>query len=143
MADITSANSVLYLGVTGLLTVPQQVAGFASDDMYSMANVDTKEVLLGADGILSAGWIPQIKVLEITLQADSPSNTLFEAAYAAEEAAKTPYFFFGIINQPSVSKAYTLTTGVMKNYSPMAAAKKVLQPRKFEIHFQVTLGAPT
>jgi hypothetical protein len=41
-----------------------------------------------------------------------------------------------------VGRNYTLTNGVMKNYSPMAGAKKVLQPRKFEIHFQVTLGVP-
>lgn len=143
MADITSANSSLVLGVTGLFTVPQQLSGFAADDMYSMAAVDNKEVQMGADGILSAGWIPQIKVLSITLQADSASNTFFESVYAAEEAAKAPFFFFGAINQPAVSKLYTLTNGVMKSYSPLADAKKVLQPRKFEIHFQVTIGAPT
>jgi hypothetical protein len=143
MADITSANSVLMLGVAGLFTVPQQLQGFAQDDMYSMAAVDNKEVQIGADGILSAGWIPQIKVLSITLQADSASNTFFESVYAAEEAAKAPFFFFGVINQPAVSKLYTLTNGVMKSYSPLADAKKILQPRKFEIHFQVTIGAPT
>lgn len=143
MADITSANSVLALGVAGLFTVPQQLQGFASDDAYAMAAVDTKEVQLGVDGVLSAGYIPQIKILEVTLQADSASNTFFESWYSAEEAAKAPYFAFGVINQPSVSRAYTLTNGVLKNYTPFASAKKVLQPRKFEIHFQVTLGAPT
>lgn len=142
MADITSANSVLMLGVTGLFTVPQQLAGFAADDMFEIANVDTKEVMLGADGVLSAGWIPAVKVMSVTLQADSPSNTFFESWAASEDAAKAPYFAFGIINQPSVSRVYTLTNGVLKNYSPMAAAKKVLQPRKFEIHWQLTLGAP-
>lgn len=143
MADITSANSVLTLGVTNLFTVPQQLVGFAADDMYSMANVDIKEVVIGVDGRLSAGWIPQIKILEITLQADSPSTTFFESVYAAEQAAQAPFFFFGAINQPSVSKIYTLTNGVMKSYSPLADAKKVLQSRKFEIHFQLTIGAPT
>lgn len=142
MADITSANSTLFLGVTNFFAVPQQVAGFTNDDMYSMAAVDTKEVTIGADGILSAGYIPQIKILEITLQADSPSNTLFESVYAAEEAARTPFFFFGNINQPAVSRNYTLTNGVMKNYKPLADGKKVLQPRRFEIHFQVAIGAP-
>jgi hypothetical protein len=143
MADITSANSVLMIGVTGLFTVPQQLQGFAQDDMYEIANVDTKEVLMGADGNLSAGYIPQIKVMSVTLQADSPSNTFFESWYAAEEAAQAPFFAFGVINQPSVSKAYTIKTGVLKNYSPLAAAKKTLQPRKFEIHWQLTIGVPT
>lgn len=143
MADITSANSVLMLGVSGLYTIPQQLQGFAADDMYSIGAVDTKEVMMGADGVLSAGYIPQIKVMTVTLQADSASNTFFETWYASEEAAKAPYFAFGVINQPSVSRAYTLTNGVLKNYTPIAEAKKVLQPRKFEIHWQVTIGAPT
>jgi hypothetical protein len=142
MADITSANSTLFLGVTSFFTVPQQIAGFATDDMYSMANVDTKEVVIGVDGKLSAGYIPQIKVLEVTLQADSPSNTFFESVYAAEEAAQAPFFFFGNINQPAVSRNYTLTTGVMKNYKPLADAKKTLQPRKFEIHFGSVIAVP-
>lgn len=143
MADITSANSVLMLGVSGLFTVPQQLAGFAADDMYEIGAVDTKEVVLGADGVLSAGYIPQIKVMSVTLQADSASNTFFESWYASEEAAQAPYFAFGVINQPSVSRIYTLTNGVLKSYTPLAAAKKTLQPRKFEIHWQVALGAPT
>lgn len=143
MADITSANSILALGVTNFYAAPQTLSGFAADDMYSMANVDIKEVLLGADGRLSAGWIPQIKVLEIMLQADSPSTTFFEAVYAAEQAAQAPFFFFGSIIQPAVKKLYTLGNGVMKNYSPLADGKKVLQPRKFEIHFQSVIGAPT
>lgn len=142
MADITSSNSTLFLGVTSFFTVPQQIAGFATDDMYSMANVDTKEVAMGADGKLSAGYIPQIKVLEVTLQADSPSNTFFESVYAAEEAAQAPFFFFGNITQQSVGKNYTLTTGVMKNYKPLADAKKTLQPRKFEIHFGSVITVP-
>jgi len=131
------------LGVTNLFAVPQQLQGFAQDDMYSMAAVDNKEIMIGVDGILSAGWIPQVKVLEVTLQADSSSNTFFESVYAAEEAAKSVFFFFGVISQPAVNKSYTLINGVMKNYTPLAAGKKTLQPRKFEIHFQTTIGVPT
>jgi hypothetical protein len=140
--DITSANSTLLIGINGLFTVPQQIAGFSSDDAYSMSAVDNKELMIGVDGVLSAGWIPAIKVLEITLQADSPSNTMFESWYQTEELARTPYFGFGIIHQPSINRSYALTNGVLKNYTPLAQAQKVLRPRKFEIHFQTVLGAP-
>jgi len=140
--DISSANSVLMLGVTGLFTAPQQLQGFAQDDMYSMEAVETKEVMMGADGNLSAGYIPQIKTMNVTLQADSSSNTFFEAWYAAEEQAQAVFAAFGTVVQPSVSKAYTLTKGVLSNYTPLAEAKKVLQPRKFQIKWQVTIGAP-
>lgn len=143
MASITSANSVLLIGVTGLYTVPQQLSGFDTDDMYSIEAVENKEVKMGADGHLSAGWIPQIKVMSVTLQADSPSNDFFDAWYAAEEAAEDAYFAFGTVVQPAVSKLYTLTRGVLTNYTPMAEAKKVLQPRKFQIKWNVVLGVPT
>jgi hypothetical protein len=131
------------LGVAGLYTVPQQLQGFGADDMYSIEAVETKEVMQGVDGVLSAGWIPQIKTMSITLQADSASNTFFEAWYAAEEAAMDTYFGFGTIVQPAVNKAYTLTNGVLTNYTPLAEAKKVLQPRKFQLKFQMVIGVPT
>lgn len=131
------------LGVTGLYTVPQQLQGFSADDMYSIEAVETKEVQIGVDGVLSAGWIPQIKTMSVTLQADSASNTFFEAWYAAEEAAQDTFFAFGTIVQPAVSKAYTLTNGVLTNYQPLAEAKKTLQPRKFQLKFQMVIGVPT
>jgi hypothetical protein len=131
------------IGVTGLYTVPQQLQGFGADDMYSMESVENKEVVLGADGVMSAGWIPQIKTMSVTLQADSASNDFFEAWYAAEEAAQDAYFAFGTVVQPAVSKAYTLTRGVLSNYTPLAEAKKVLQPRKFQIKWNVVIGVPT
>jgi hypothetical protein len=81
--------------------------------------------------------------MNVTLQADSPSNTFFESWYAAEEAAKDALFAFGVVNQPSISRVYTLANGVLTNYTPFAEAKKTLQPRKFQIKWQITLGAPT
>ena len=120
--DITSANSTLIIGITGLYPVPQQLAGFAQDDAYSMADVTNAEVLMGVDAIMSAGWIPQIKEMGVSLQADSLSNTFFEAWYAAEEAAKSKFFAFATIQQPSVGKVYALLNGVLSGYSPYADA---------------------
>jgi hypothetical protein len=142
VASITSANSILMLGVAGLYTIPQQLQGFDTDDMYSMEAVETKEVKMGADGKMSAGYIPQIKVMSVTLQGDSPSNTFFEAWYAAEEAAQDTFFAFGTVVQPSISKSYPLIKGVLSNYTPLSDAKKVLQPRKFQIKWEVAIGVP-
>jgi hypothetical protein len=139
--NITSATAVLALGVTGLYAIPQQLSGFADDDMFSVPNVDVTQTIMGADGILSAGWIPSIKIMEITLQADSDSTTFFEAWHTSMEAARTPYKAFGILTEESVSKVYTLTNGRLVGYSPMADAKKVLQPRKFQIHWQSIIAA--
>lgn len=139
--NITSANSVLALAVAGLFPVPQQLQGFSADDMYSVDAVDVTESMIGVDGKKSAGYIPQIKTMNVTLQADSDSNTFFEAIYAAQEAAKTIYILSGIATQSAVGKVYTFTNGTIKNYAPLADAKKVLQPRKFTIEWESIIGA--
>ena len=139
---ITSANSVLMLGVTGLYDTPQQLQGFAQDDAYSMDTVDTAETMIGVDGFLSAGKVFAVKVMNVTLQADSPSNSFFEDWFQAQESAREVYPAFGIVDQASVGRSYTLNNGYLKNYSPMADAKKVMQPRKFQIHWESAVPAP-
>ncbi len=133
MANITSANSVMAIGVIGLFDTPQALDGFGADDAYSIDSVEVTESMMGVDGIMSTGWIPQIKTQHINLQADSPSNTFFEAWYAAQEQARNPYFAFATIIQDSVGRVYSLKNGVLCGYTPIADAKKVLAPRKFSI----------
>ncbi len=142
MASITSANSVLIIGVASIFPTASQLKGFGQDDMYSMDQIDNAETRMGVDGVLSAGWIPQIKKMAITLEADSPSADFFEQWYAQEELAQEKFFAFGTIRQPAVGKIITLSSGVMRNYSPIADAGKVLKPRRFSIEWQVALPSP-
>jgi len=142
MADITSSNSVLTIGVFALFPTPQQLQGFAQDDAYSMSSIEVSENMIGVDGVKSSGFIPTLKEMEITLQADSPSNDFFEAWFNAQESGQSQMIAFGTLSQPSVGKSYSLSNGTLKGYSPIAAAKKVLQPRKFSIVWQNISGAP-
>jgi hypothetical protein len=142
MASITSANSVYMLAINGLYTVPQQLQGYAADDAFATEAIETSEVTMGVDGILSAGFIFVPIKQDITLQADSASNTLFEAWYTAEQAAREKYFANAIINLPSLNRSYVLTNGVLSTYTPISDAKKVMQPRKFGITWNTVIGAP-
>ena len=139
---ITSANSVLLISVPGIFNTPQQLQGFGADDAYSMSLVTNAEVVIGVDAIMSAGWLPQIKEMDVTLQADSDSNTFFETWYQAEEQAQEKFKATATIMQPSVGRTYTLTNGVLSMYAPISDAKKVLQARKFQIKWNVVLGQP-
>lgn len=145
MADrtITSANSVLMLGIANLFNTPIRIQGFSADDMFSLEDVDMAETMMGVDGKLSAGWIPMPKTLELTLQADSASIDFFETWIAAEDVAKEKYKSNGTILVKSTGKLYALTTGYLKRGSRMPTAKKVLQPRKFVLEFQDVTPAPT
>lgn len=142
MATITSANSVLMLGINGLYNVPVQIQGFATDDAFTVADVDMAETMMGVDGKLSAGWIPMAKSIDIQLQADSASNDFFDAWIQAEAVAREKYTCNGTILLSGTGRLYTLTTGYLKTATMMPPAKKVLQPRKFTIEFQDISLAP-
>lgn len=140
--SITSANSVFMLGILGIFPVPQPLQGYDVDDAFMAQMIKPKEVKMGIDGRLSGGYIPVPTPIEITLQSDSASNLLFEEWYAQEQATQESFTATGLIRLPSIGETYTLAVGFLTGYTPFAAAKKVLQPRKFEITWQSVIGAP-
>ena len=136
MPDITSANAVLTLAAIGVLSVPQQIQGFATDDIYTVAPVSPVETMMGIDGDLSAGFVYTEKKMDITLMAGSPSNSFFDAVQAAQEAAIAPVQLSGVLTLPSNGLQAQLVVGFLTRYQPLPNGKKVLQPRVFEITWQ-------
>lgn len=133
--NITSANSVLMLAIAGLYDTPQQLQGFSADDIFEAESVDTKETSMGVDGVFSAGWVPKEIPWSVTLQADSPSNDLFDQWYSAEQAIRNPMWASATVWLPSIGRKWAMSKGVLVSYTPMPAGKKILQPRKFTIHW--------
>ena len=136
MPDITSANAILTLAAIGVLSVPQRIQGFSTDDIYSVAPVSPVETMMGIDGNLSGGFLFTEKKMEITLMAGSPSNSFFDALQAAQEAAIQPVILSGMLTLPSTGLQAVLTVGYLTRYPPVPNGKKVLQPRVFEITWQ-------
>lgn len=142
MADITSANSILLMSLPLLLPIPQQIQGFSTDDIFSVASIVPVETLMGADGNLSGGYTPREKKTAIVLQADSASGAFFDAWAAGQDAGMVAYQAVATLSLPSIGWSYALTTGFLTGYVPIPAGKKVLQPRHFEITWQTILGTP-
>jgi hypothetical protein len=139
---ITSANSVFLLGVTGVFPTAQQLGGYSADAAWAVADVEVGEFLLGVDGNLSAGWLPQMMKQTISLQADSTSGFLFETWQQAENAAKEKIGCFGVLTIPGIRRVYTLTGGYLGTTKPMPDAKKTLAPRDFVITWGSIVPAP-
>lgn len=134
--DITSANSVLMLSIGGLYPTPQLLQGYSADDVFDAEAVDSAETQMGVDGNMSAGFIFVPINWNVTLQADSLSNDIFDNWYAAQQAARAPYWASATVVLPSIGRKWAMTNGVMVSYMPMPAGKKVLQPRKFGIRWE-------
>lgn len=142
MATITSANAVLTLTQAILFPTPVQIQQFAADDIYDMDQVRTVEALMGVDGVLSFGFIWVARTQNITLQANSPSNQFFDTLNAQEEATQDVYPLSGQITLPGISTKFNMINGAMTAYSPAPAAKRTLQPRRFQIMWNRVAPSP-
>lgn len=144
MADktLTAANSVYMLTVRNLFPAPQQLQGFAADDAFSTEQVQPAEVVMGVDGIMSAGWLPTMTPQTISLQADSASAEIFDAWVAAEKVARELYFADALISLPALGRSYVLTRGALTSYTAIVGVKKILQPRTFTITWNSVAAVP-
>lgn len=130
---ITGANVVLTLSQPILFPVPQQIQGFASDDVYNIDSIKSVELLMGVDGILSAGFVYTEVPMNIMLQADSESNDFFDTIWSQSQLAQDAYPLFGLAIIPGIGQKFVMTNGYLTQYPPSPAVKKILQPRTFQI----------
>lgn len=140
--SITSADAVFILSSADFSLASTALEGYAADAAFAMDNADTAETQLGVDGKLSAGWIPRSYNQTITLQADSPSSGIFEALVAAQDATRNVFRLNAVITLSGNQRSYTLTRGVLKNYTAMPGAQRVLQPRTYVIEWERVLAVP-
>ncbi len=142
MATLTTANSALAIAVRGLFPVPQNIEGYATDDSFSVEDVNPVEVMIGVDGKLSAGFTPYLTVMTIMLQADSVSVAMFDSMLAAQAANKELFYMDGVLIVQGTGKKYAMTKGVLSTATPAETGKKVLQPRKYTITWESMTKAP-
>lgn len=142
--SITSANSILMLSVAGLYDSPQQLQQFSADDIFETGMYNNAETPIGVDGVMTAGIAYVPVPMSFMFMADSPSIDLFEQWYAAELQAVDKFPCSATIRLPSTGMSYSLAGGYLTGYSALPDAKKVLQPRKFQITFPSSgiSGAP-
>lgn len=141
--SITSANAVLTISQPILFSSPVQLQGFAVDDIYDMEQVKIIEALMGVDGVLSFGFIFVERLQNVTLQADSASNAVFDTINLQQNAAQDVYPVSGEIVLPGISTKFAMINGALQMYSPAPAAKKTLQPRKYQFVWNTVTPAPT
>ncbi|NTU49334.1 MAG: hypothetical protein HGA87_00300 [Desulfobulbaceae bacterium] len=133
--NINSSNSVIILTIPGLYT-GVQIQGFSTDNIFSSEDVEMAEIMMGADGKLSAAFVPNPTPMVITLQADSPSNEVFDFWARQQKTNRTLYKATMIVTISSISKSYVCSNGFFQKSKVMPDAAKVLQPRPYTIVFE-------
>lgn len=136
MGNITASNAVYILSIPNVLLAPVQLQGFAADDIFDTEPLEAAETMMGVDGILSAGFVFVPVSQSITLQADSASNSAFDAWWTQEQANKTKYPATGQIKLTSIGTKWALSQGFLVTYPVIPNAGRVLKPRKYMIRWQ-------
>lgn len=136
MATLTSANATIFLQVAGLFSIPQQLQGFAADDVFSSEKLNSAELSMGVDGKLSAGFVFVPAKWSISLQADSDSNFFFDQWYLAQQTARELLPASGLVLLRTLNTKWTLTRGFLTGYTPIPDTKKKIEPRNFECTWQ-------
>jgi hypothetical protein len=131
--DITSANAVVSLQCSLFSTTLQQ---FSADTSYEGEDDQVAETRIGVDGKMVAGQVPNIKVVNIHLEASSPSLQYLQLLKRAMEVNRTVYPVNMVISQPSIGKRITYSTGVLQSAKDLADGKRVLEPTSWTFHFQ-------
>lgn len=131
--SITSANAILTLSQAVLFPTPQQIQGFAADDIFDMEQVRSVEAVMGVDGVLSFGFVWAARLMNIMLQADSPSNAFFDTIDTQQEAAQDVYPISGLVVLSGISTKFQMINGGLTGYTPTPGVKKTLTPRRYQI----------
>lgn len=141
MASLTASNSVIMLSITGLFPIPQQLQGFAADDVFDTDVLESAEVLMGVDRRLSGGFVAVPVKQNYSLQADSLSIFVFDTWWSAQQQAGDVFTANGLVVLPAVGKKWTMSRGFLTGYKPTPDVKKLLQPQKFSITWESMLPA--
>jgi hypothetical protein len=142
MRTLTSANSSFALAVVPAIPAPQLLKGYATDDTFMVGAVEEAQTLMGVDGKLSAGFVFNPFKMTITLQGDSESNDLFSIWSMYQRVTKEVAVASATIILPSISKKYICSKGFLTSKTPFPDAKKILQPRRYEITWELIVEAP-
>jgi len=131
--DITSSNAVYMLSVSTLFPSPIQLQQFGSDDIFTAPPIASMETLMGVDGFLSGGVVFVGIPNNITLQADSDSNSIFDQWWRQQILGRKAYPAAGTLLLPSTGEKWAMTNGFLTSYQPMPDAGRVLRARRFTI----------
>lgn len=131
--SITSANAIYMLSIPGLYPTPQQLQGFGVNQAFDTEQSDIAEIQLGVDGLTAAGWVPRLTRQTITFLAPSPSTLIFETWAQTQDQMMGSLYANAVIIFPSLQRQYNFPNGTMTRYKAMPDARRVMEPRTFEI----------
>lgn len=133
---ITSANSTFTITAASLFPTPVQLQGYASDKAFATEALELAEVQMGVDGRMTSGYVPNVVKQTISLQADSPSRSIFTTIIQTTKTLGEVFYLSGVISLPSTGEKFNLIRGILTTAKQIPDAQKVLQATDYIITWQ-------
>lgn len=133
---LTTANSILTLSCPDVLPAPAVIQGFATEDAFSSQPYETARAVMGVDAKKSAGKVPNLKVLDVVLQADSLSRDVFEQINGVQEQTNEVVRVDVTIILTGLGEVWTFSNGTITKAPTIPGAKKTAEPTTWEITFE-------
>ncbi len=140
--SLTGATAIVSLSIPLLFPTPQQLQGFAADDIFDTDAIESAEVVMGVDGIQSGGFVYVPIRQNFMMQADSPSMFVFDQWWSTQQQLSDILPANGVVILTGLSQKWTLTNGILVHYTPIPAVKKLIQPRRFTVSWQSSIPQP-
>jgi hypothetical protein len=134
--NITSASAVSILTVDSLFPAGIELQQYATDQAIGSDSLQVAETRMGVDGKMVAGYVPGIIIVNISLEASSPSTEMLNQLYDAMVVGKTIYMCKLVSTVESINTVFTWFDGVLHTATPVPAQKKVLDPTAWTFHFE-------
>lgn len=143
MANLTSANAVITLRVSGVFSTPFQLQGFSADNIFDAPETEFVQTAMGVDGHLSGGMVFNPFEQTFMIQADSVETLArFERWSERQNTNKTVYVASGTTKLIAVNRTYTMRRGFLVSGNQVAPAARILQPRRFTIRWEGVTANP-
>lgn len=136
MTTLTTANSAFTLLCPDVFNLAQLIQGYATEDAFSVPQFEVARAVMGVDARMSGGFVPAVKELDIVLQADSPSNAVFQRIVGVMEAQREIVYMDATIVMPGQAEVWQFTKGILTKVPALAAAKKTAEPRTYQITWE-------
>lgn len=133
--NITAANASAVMTVDEVYPQGFPMESFATDVALEVDAEVLAETRMGIDGRMSAGYVPSIKVVTVTLEPHSASTPYLDRVAARSRNNMEVYNVELVFNVPALKQVWTYSDGVLQTITPTPGIKKTLDPRPFIFHF--------
>ncbi|MEE8658522.1 Structural protein [Acetobacteraceae bacterium EV16G] len=138
---ITSADAIFTLTIQPLFSAPITLENWGTDRAWEVSSYAATDSRMSIDGYLNKGFQHRPVEMSLTLEANSPSNAVFEAIEEYQKAMTTVVILGGELRLPGLHRKYTFDDGHVIGMTPLPGGASMLEARTYNLRWRRIIPA--